>query len=122
MKFEIVSHCWRYYRLLTYQLSSLVLYPPSQMQVTMTVFAAEEDEGTNRVMDFFQQRGLPETLTIRRWYLPAGQLMLRIIGRNLAALTTEADWIWFTDCDYVFGDGALDAFPKAVETVESTLR
>jgi len=27
----------------------------------------------------------------------------------MAALATEADWVWFADCDFLFGDGALDA-------------
>src|SRR5690554_6264088 len=43
---EIVSHCWRYANFLTYQLSSLVLFPPHEMRVTMTVYHAREDEKT----------------------------------------------------------------------------
>ena len=37
------------------------------------------------------------------------RLFRRGIGRNIAARSTEADWIWFADCDVVFHEGALDA-------------
>jgi hypothetical protein len=53
MNVEIISHCWRYSRLLTYQLSSLVLYPPQQVRVTATVFLTEEDTPTVDVVNFF---------------------------------------------------------------------
>lgn len=37
------------------------------------------------------------------------ELCNRIIGRNLAAKRSTADWVWFTDCDYLFGPGCLEA-------------
>jgi hypothetical protein len=42
-------------------------------------------------------------------------LFRRAIGRNHAALATEADWIWFTDCDLVFEAGCLDALSAALQ-------
>jgi hypothetical protein len=114
MKIELVSHCWRYSRLLCYQLSSLLLHAPESCAVVMTVFCTGEDEGTVRAMDFFESQSWPSSVSLKRWQLSREQLMRREIGRNLAALATEGDWIWFTDCDYCFGGGALDALPAAV--------
>jgi hypothetical protein len=107
MKLEIVSHCWNYGRLLTYQLSSLVSFPPSLVTVCMTVFCSDEDPQTLEVVDFFQRIEVP-ALRIRLWKLPTARLFVRGIGRNLAALATDADWIWFTDCDYCFRGGTID--------------
>jgi len=46
---------------------------------------------------------------VRLFPLSVAKLGRRCIGRNLAALSTDADLVWFTDCDHVFGDGCLDA-------------
>ncbi|MCA9201579.1 MAG: hypothetical protein KDA59_00945, partial [Planctomycetales bacterium] len=43
LKLEVVSHCWKYAHFLAYQLSSLVLYPPKDLSVRMTVFYCEDD-------------------------------------------------------------------------------
>ena len=59
MHLEIVSHCWHYSRLLTYQLSSLVLHPPTEVAVTVTVFLAEEDEDTVFTLVFSVEIGIP---------------------------------------------------------------
>ena len=56
---EIVSHCWRYAHFLNYQLSSLVKYPPQKIDVTMTVFFAEEDEKVKAVLDYFGPMDVP---------------------------------------------------------------
>src|SRR5690554_1584678 len=53
LSLEVVSHCWNYAHLLVYQLSSLVLNPPRELDVTMTVFHAVEDERTVRLLEFF---------------------------------------------------------------------
>jgi hypothetical protein len=105
---EIVSHCWQYAHLLAYQLSSLVLYPPTRLAVTMTVFHAAEDEGTVALLRRFEARQVPKV----RWnwrVLSRGELFRRGIGRNIAARQTKCDWIWFTDCDLLFHRGCLDA-------------
>ena len=121
MKLEIVCHCWQYSRLLTYQLSSLVLYAPREVDVLATVFCAEEDQNTVEVVRYFSTIEKPGNVRIRPWYLPRDQIMLRLIGRNLAALATEADWVWFADCDYLFRDGALDGLRQCVGQTESPL-
>lgn len=111
---EIVSHCWGYAHLQAYQLSALVLHPPRDIDVTMTVFYAEEDEITRATLDFFASQQVAGV----RWNwqrLPKTQLFRRAIGRNQAALASEADWLWFTDCDLVFGPGCLDSLNQALQ-------
>jgi hypothetical protein len=49
MNLEIVSHCWHYAPQLTYQLSSLVLFPPACTDVTMSVFYCEQDRATRTI-------------------------------------------------------------------------
>ena len=105
---EIVSHCWQYAPMLLYQLSSLVLHPPTRPRITMTVFHAIEDNDTARVLEFIARHELPSV----RWNwrrLPPEQLFRRSIGRNQAAHESTADWVWMTDCDIIFHNGCLDA-------------
>jgi hypothetical protein len=106
-RLEIVSHCWRYSRLLAYQLSSLVLHPPSDVEVRMTVFHAPEDTPTEEVLEYFSALTVPG-VHWNPWPLERERLFRRAIGRNLAAQATRADWIWFADCDILAGEGALD--------------
>jgi hypothetical protein len=108
LKIEIVSHCWRYSRLLAYQLSSLALRPPATVAVDMTVFYSPQDRDTAALLDRVGEMDVHNVHW--RWRpLEPTHLFRRAIGRNLAALETDADWIWFSDCDVVFHDGALDA-------------
>lgn len=111
LNIEIVSHCWRYAHFLTYQLSSLVLFPPRDARVTMTVYHAAEDEDTTALLDYF---GAMRVRNVHwRWRaLPREQLFRRSIGRNHAALHTQADWIWFTDCDLLFRENCLDSLAR----------
>lgn len=108
LRLEIVSHCWNYDQLLAYQLSSLVNHPPSDVTVTASVFYSPEDEGTAATLAFFEQMNVPG-VTWNWRPLDKYSLFRRAIGRNIAAKTTGADWIWFTDCDVIFHDGCLDA-------------
>ena len=104
---EVVSHCWQYSHLLIYQLSSLVLCPPRDIDITLTVCFCEEDEATVALLRFFANLQVPGVHW--RWQPMARQhLLRRSIGRNSAALNTSADWVWFTDCDVLFRDGCLD--------------
>lgn len=102
MNVEIVTHCFQYPTLLRYQLSSLLLSPPPpDVQIKMTVFFTEEDALTTKVLTWFAQQKGPGVLW--NWHpLPVLHLCRRSIGRNLAALSTNADWVWFTDADYWF--------------------
>lgn len=107
MQLEIVSHCWNYSRLLTYQLSSLVLHPPKDCTVKATIFHSVEDAETVQTLEWFAGRQV-ERVEWNFLSLPPKQLMRRAIGRNIAALASKADAVLFSDCDYAFGDGALD--------------
>ncbi len=107
MRLEIVSHCWHYAPQLTYQLSSLVLFPPRQAQVAMTVWYCTEDESTQAVLDYFARHEVPG-VTWSFKSLPKERLFRRAIGRNLSALETGADWIWFADVDMCFRSECID--------------
>lgn len=111
---EIVSHCWRYHFLLAYQLSSLVNHPPSRLSVTMTVFHSPEDRPTVEMLEFFGAIAA-EGVTWNWVPLDKQRLFRRSIGRNQAARASSADWIWFTDCDVVFHEGALDSLATILQ-------
>lgn len=114
LSIEIVSHCWQYSHFLVYQLSSLVNFPPTRATVTMTVFYAPEDQATASLLEYFGNIEVPG-ITWNWQPLPKEQLFRRGIGRNKAALATEADWIWFTDCDLLFREQCLDTLADALQ-------
>ena len=105
---EIVSHCWGYAKFLLYQLSSLVSDPPINARVTMTVYYSEEDKDTKRLLEYFSKIDVG---CVDWNFLPLDKYLLfrRSIGRNKAAKATQADWIWFTDCDSIFNNGCIDS-------------
>lgn len=110
---EIVSHCWQYSRLLAYQLTSLVDHPPDNARITMTVFYSEDDIDTGALLDWFAPQQ-PVNVTWNFQVLPRQQLFRRSVGRNLAALASTADWVWFTDCDMTFQSSCLDHLAAAL--------
>ena len=114
LQLEIVSHCWQYSHLQNYQLSSLLLFPPRDCDVTMTVFFCPEDTRTATLLEFFRQQ---TTSSVRWnwWPLRKEELFRRGIGRNLAAKATDADWIWFTDCDQLFRGGCIDTLNRELQ-------
>lgn len=114
LKLEVVSHCWRYAHFLTYQLSSLVRHHGDGFDITMTVFHAEEDDAVKAVLAYFGDMDVAG-VTWNWQALPRNELFRRSIGRNLAAKHTDADWIWFTDCDILFHEGCLDALAGALQ-------
>lgn len=120
LSLEVVSHCWNYAHLLAYQLSSLALFPPRDLDVTMTVFFCPEDERTARLLEFFATLDVPG-VRWNWWPLPRQRLFRRAIGRNLAALGTRADWVWFTDCDLMFRDGCLDTLAALLQGRQDAL-
>ncbi len=101
MKFEIVNHCHNYSRLLSYQLSSLVLYPPVGHEIVYTLYYEASDDAVMDTAVFFRDR-LPYNVTLRFRPQPLDTLRNRANGRDEAALATTADWVWFTDTDYMF--------------------
>ncbi len=120
LKLEIVSHCWRYSHFLAYQLSSLVQFSPVRMDVTITVFYCPEDEKTSQLLLFFAQQDVPN-ITWNWRPLPRQKLFRRGIGRNMAALETTADWVWFTDCDLIFRDDCLDTLSDLLQGKQDVL-
>ena len=108
MKLEIVVHCWRYSRVLAYQLSSLVLFPVKGVKVSVHVFYDKDDELTVNMLRYFAERH-PHVFDLHRTWQPVERLKARCHGRNIAAHETDADVVWFTDADYIFREGCLDA-------------
>jgi len=117
---EIVSHCWGYSNMLTYQLSSFVNYPPTKCALTVTVFYAKEDTKSQAVVDFFSQKSVGN-VTWNFQPLSKGKLFRRGIGRNIAARTTKADWLWFTDCDIIFHENCLDSLAEQLQGKQESL-
>jgi len=113
LRLEIVSHCWRYAPVLTYQLSSLILHPPKEADVQMTIFYSPEDTDTANLLKWIAEKDVPH-VTWNWQPLEKQSLFRRCIGRNLAAMATQADWIWFADCDVVFHEGALDSAARVL--------
>lgn len=111
---EIVSHCWQYSHMMVYQLSSLVRYPPSKLSVRVTVYYAESDLDTVALLQFIGNHKIPNL--VWNWQpLSEADLFRRSIGRNQAALSTQSDWIWMTDCDIVFHEGCLDSLAEVLQ-------
>ena len=120
LRLEIVSHCWRYGHFLTYQLGSLVHHRADKLDITMTVYFCPEDESTLRVLRFFGDMKVPGVTWDWR-PLSKEQLFRRAIGRNLAAKTTRADWIWFTDADILFQEKCLDSLADLLQGRDDAL-
>ena len=111
---EVVSHCWQYAHLLAYQLSSLVNFPPTRARVRMTVFHAVEDARVRDLLVFFGAIQVPG-VTWNWQALPPGELFRRSIGRNRAARSTPADWVWFADCDILFHRDCMDTLADRLQ-------
>jgi hypothetical protein len=117
---EIVSHCWGYSNMLTYQLSSFVNFPPTKCALTVTVFYAKEDVKSQAVLDFFSKKSV-ENVTWNFQPLSKGKLFRRGIGRNMVARATRADWLWFTDCDIIFHENCLDSLAEQLQGKQESL-
>lgn len=114
LRVEIVSHCWIYHHLHAYQLSSLALFPPREVDVTMTVFHSDADRSTVELLRYFGAMDVPGVDW--NWQpLPERELLRRAIGRNRAALASRADWLWFADCDLMFRDDCLDSLARRLQ-------
>lgn len=102
---QIVTHCWRFSRVLRYQLASLVLHPPST-DVVLRVFYTSDDKPTCDVLSHYEKK--MGNVRLMASDMPLRQLGKRAIGRDLAARETTADIVWFTDADVCFYDECLD--------------
>ena len=120
LKLEVVSHCWNYAHFLVYQLSSLALFPPKKLDVTMTVFYSPEDQKTSELLAWFGRQSIPG-VTWNWQPIPKQVLFRRGFGRNRAALATKADWVWFTDCDLMFREHCLDSLADVLQGRQEAL-
>ena len=116
---HIVTHCYagelpQYAAALQYQLSSLEINRP-RVPVTVEICHTPEDVRTRDVVDWFVCNS--HLLMILSTF-PPGCLFRRAIGRNIAALRSHGELIWFADCDYVFGPGCLDGLWRSWESLE----
>ena len=112
MNIEIITHCWagqlrQYATMLRCQLASLVNHPP-ECRVTISVCSDPEDHATFLVLSSYQDE-MPHGVSLNVVWMTRPQLFRRAIGRNIVAKKSKADIVWFTDCDYLFGEGCLDA-------------
>lgn len=113
LKLQIVSHCWNYAHLSLFQLSSIANYPPRDCHLTYTLFHAAEDKAMQPLIERFSSMNIPN-VTWDWQVLPKAELFRRAIGRHRASLASQADWIWFADCDLIFHEGCLDSLAKAL--------
>lgn len=108
MQIEVISHCFakqypHYADALVYQLSSLILDKPTTCDVRATICYDGSDKRTSAVLGYFADK-----LDLVALAMPISNLGRRAIGRNLAALGSSGDIVWFADCDQVYRDGILD--------------
>lgn len=114
MKIDLCVHCYsedlaQYAAFLKAQLHSLS--KSRLLPNRIWVFHTETDLRTKDVLNLAFQ-GTPIQDRLRGIAFSRGQLFRRSIGRNLAALATTADLIWFTDCDHTFQPVCLEYLAK----------
>lgn len=114
---QTVAHAFNYERCLTFHLSALYLHPPQTCRVTATIFHAPpaDDAPTSAILAYFAALPPPANVTLDFRELPPAQLCRRAIGRNLAARATAADFVLFSDVDYLFGENAIDCAAQAMQ-------
>ena len=122
-KIEIVTHAYsialpQYAVLLQAQLSSLVTHRPADVDVRITIAIHDDDVAVVDVLKKFPNELAFGVFDVMR--CPKRLLFRRCIGRNAVALQTNADLVWFADCDYWFGPGCLDALWAAWVALERT--
>ena len=113
---EVVTHCWNYSRLLTYQLSGFVRHAPERHDLVVSVYHNPDDAATCRVIEYVQSVNHSSHVKIVPAPLVRRKLFRRAIGRNLACKATRADVVILTDCDYVYRAGAIDDIAAAMLT------
>lgn len=112
-KIEIVTHVYcppgvdQYAHMLRYQAASL-LHWPADPHVQLSVLYCPQDRSTTDVVYSLSMLQFPPDVQVVGFPLEPGQLFRRAIGRNMRALATDADVVWFTDVDYFFGQHCLD--------------
>lgn len=116
---EIVAHCYCppgvpfYAQCLKWQWASLVNCPCDHTVEYTVCYTNEDRETVNRLSKCMSHE--PDNIYLRPLRLAPQQLFRRAIGRNLRALNTDADIVWFTDIDYLFGWECLNTVASLVE-------
>lgn len=109
MHLEFTSHCWKYNRLLMYQLSGFLLNPPRPGNfLTVSICACPSDLPVVKVLETFRAFPWPNNVELKTVWMDQPHLCARAIGRNKVALATKAHWVWFSDCDYAVGPTGID--------------
>lgn len=117
---EIITHCWaagpngaQYAKALQYQIRSLLDNPQKLCSVQLSVCIATEqcDRETWAVLKSECPK-LAKPVRVMPWIFPKEFVLQRPYGRNIVALGSNADIVFFTDCDYAFGPGCLDSLIK----------
>lgn len=83
------------------QIDSAFRFAKDEIDVKFTAFLCRDDDLT---LDVLWKMKRPN-LEVHTMSLP--ELLRRSIGRNIAALGSAADVLWFADCDYIFLNGCL---------------
>ena len=99
------------------QLSSLVKWKPKNVEVHFTLCTADTDDRSLLVFQKFLEF-LPN---LRLRAMKKQDVWRRAIGRNRSTFghrSSEFDLVWFADCDYLFGEGCLDALLEIWEENE----
>jgi hypothetical protein len=113
MIIEICSHCYKYSKLLSFQLSSFILFPPKNTYI-YTLFFSQKDKNTQDVIDFFKPK-LEGVIELNLKPIEEGLLFNRGAGRNIALHESKANWIWFTDVDFLFRHNCLNDLTSILE-------
>lgn len=109
VKVNIVTHCYaarlpQYAVFLRAQISSLILYRAA-CDVTLTVCYSPDDKNTVTVLR--DMSNVSKDIYLKPKPMSESRLFRRAIGRD-ASCMPDSDIVWFTDADYLFGDGCLD--------------
>lgn len=110
---EIVSHCWGgdlpiYPHLLRAQGLSIIHHSQHKCRVVWTICYNTSDDAVVEVLDELEPALFSAGVHIKRIPLSVPHLFERSIGRNVAALSSQADCVWFCDCDYLFSGSCFD--------------
>lgn len=109
----LVPHCFKYPRVLCFQLSSFVLHkPPPGFELALVT--ADDDQPVRDVVEFFRPQF---TFPFHDVVLPRNECCRRSIGRNLVSKRATTDWVWHADADFLFGPGAIAAAMQALASL-----
>jgi hypothetical protein len=112
---EIMIHCFRYQRRLTWMLSSILQQKGDVPNIIVNVSHTNNDgtPTTSEVCKFFRENGLNivETLVDEK------HVSNRAYARNIQATQTTADWILFADSDMVYSELFFDDLQKRLKTI-----